>query len=71
MQLQCSICEESESRANLSSHEWCPTELKRINSELVELQTQNSKQMTGKMRDSEANAKLKEQNNAKLAKKNK
>ena len=68
MKLQCNVCKESESRANLSSHEWCPIELKKKNAELMELQTPNSKQMIGKIiRDSEVNA----QKNAKLTRTNK
>jgi len=68
MKLQCNVCKESESRANLSSHEWCPIKLKKKNAELMELQTPNSKQMIGKIiRDSEVNA----QKNAKLTKTNK
>jgi len=39
MQLQCNICEETESRANLSSHDWCPIELKRT---LVGLESQKA-----------------------------
>jgi len=43
MQLQCSICKETETRANLSSHDWCPIELKKRNVELVELQAAHDK----------------------------
>jgi len=34
VQLQCSICKEKKSRANLNSHDWCPIQLRKRNADL-------------------------------------